>query len=263
MRKIIFLLVTLTAFNSFFVFAQDSDTLAGLQRQADLLSRDFFDGKISIDEFESRFTVLSRQMQTMIRQIDQGSPALTMTQASRIIELMEDLKYLEGQRNDKWIGNTEFNTRSSQIKQEIDIIFEPFRGSRTAERQLTEINDLINSRWPGSIVGWPPSKGKDSVGELCGLGPFVQSDGTRASYSFGKHSAFGPVTTYTIYQTGAGDDVFQDLKSQIESASGRSMRFRGDNTYRIDALGSSGNEVYLDLMMYRDVVCLNISRYFN
>ena len=260
MKRIILIFMTLFMC-AVFLRAQNYDAIAELQRMAEQLSQDYFSEKISLEEFQKQFNELSSQMSPVIRYMEQSSPSFSDAQARRIEELMDQSKYLEMQFNNKLIGEDYFAVRSGIIKQEQDLIIRPFENSITAQRQLSEISQAISSRWPGTIAGWPPAWGKDSVGELCGLGPFFQSEGTRASYSYGKHSVFEPVSIFSIYQTGADEKVFMDLKNQIERAAGKPPVYRGNDSYSAEVINPAMKRIFLEIYMYRDVVCFTVSNY--
>ena len=258
MKRIFVILILVSA-----GFLYGQSTIYELQQKADQLSQDYFSEKISLDEFQSRLDELSRQMQPLLRQMEQSSPSYSGAQVKRIEELMDQSKQIEMEFNNGLINENFFSVRSQLLQQELDIIIKPIEYSMTAQKQLTEINRTISGRWPGTTAGWPPAFGSDSVGELCGLGPFFQSAGTRASYSYGKHSVFGSVSIINIYQTNADAQVFQNLKNQIEKAAGRIMQFYGNESYRVEVLNPSGERVFLEIYMYRDVVCFTISNFYS
>ncbi|MCL2479027.1 MAG: hypothetical protein FWF22_05970, partial [Treponema sp.] len=223
MKKFILILVIPLLFCTFLLSAQGQgqDSYAQLQSEMEELSSQYFAEKISFDEFQKQYTELNLRMQSVFRTMELNSPSFTDDQMSRIEELLEQSKELEARHNNQQINDEYYDTNNKVISQEMEFLTTPFANSVTAQKQLEDINQKIAERWPGSKAGWPPAFGKNSIGELCGLGPFFQGEGTLASYSYGIHSIFEPVSIYNIYQTGAGDNVFQDLKNQIEKAAGK------------------------------------------
>ncbi|MCL2832773.1 MAG: hypothetical protein FWD78_06355 [Treponema sp.] len=263
MKKLPLLLILLTLPGIYFLHAQgqQSDSLAQLQQSAEQLSRAYFDDEITLDEFNRQYTELGVRMQAIVRQMEQDSPSLSDDQANRIENLMEQSKLLEMRHNNNLVTDEYFTAGASVLKNELDLLTGPYTDSLAAQRQLTRISKTIDDRWPGLKPGWPPAWDADSVGELCGLGPFTQSQGTRASYSIGKSSVFDPVSLISIYQTSADDRVLTELKNQVEKLSGKTMEYRGDNTYRVDVVNQKNENVYLEIYFYRDVVLLTIGLY--
>jgi len=76
--------------------------------------------------------------------------------------------------------------------------------------------------------------GAGGVVDICGYGPFIHGTGTRASFTTYRGAMTSPVYSFDIYQTNANQTTFNDLRRQIEQATGKQLEKLNDSgTYRM------------------------------
>jgi hypothetical protein len=252
------------------IFTQDTSRLNELTKQMEQLSNDFQVGKITAQQFQQQALVIQEEMQAAaqsIRQetqrqvrsgeaenqrLSQTTPSFTDVEMREILDLRDRYNKVIVQFNEGRITEAEAARQTEPIQKEIDRIYAPYKNLENEMLynigiQQAELDEQLNNLWPGATLGWPPASGERNYLEVSGLSrPIRQAAGTRASYSSRRSSAFGPIIHYWIYQTGANQTAFDDLKRQIESITGQEMekmpQSRASNGYRLFVLRKVDND---------------------
>jgi hypothetical protein len=261
MKKILCLFIFIMAFG-ISTFCQDKTKIDQIQKQIEQLVNDYMSQKITADVYNEKLAELQNDLKTAL---DAGTDSHPVDR-KRLELLWDQYNILTATRNGKKIAEAEYAAKAQPLAEEIKILEgnnKPLSAANFAI--VNEARENIKKLWPGSIPGWPPAEGKDSIKELIGLGPFIQSAGTRASYSFTRNGFNGPVNSFTIYQTGVIENTFQDLKNQIERIVGKPMENSSSITkeyYRIwvPNPGRDGTGINLDLEVYNNAVRFSISK---
>jgi len=241
LRKNIFLVIALFAMVTAIlpqVQAQDMEALMRIVEHYQQLTRqataDYEAGRITFQEAIRRSEQYSLEMQAAIQQAQQASPTFTQAQLQRIEDLLEQSQVLQAQYNEGRINQTEFNRRSAPINDEYERITKPLIDtSLAAQQQIGEIGNRIKQRWPGANAGWPQADTDNGYRTATGIGPFRQASGTRASFSYSVVHGGGAFSNYTIYQTGANEQMFRDLIRQVETVTGLTMKMTDTNGYQV------------------------------
>jgi hypothetical protein len=261
MKKIICLVIYITVLAGS-IFGQNQAKIDQIQKQIEQLFNDYTAKKITADVFNQRLAELQNDIKAAF---DEGTDSRPVD-GKRLELLLDQYNTLTASHNDKKISDTEYAAKAQPLADEIKILEGNGKPLSAANYAIVnEARENIKKLWPGSIPGWPPSEGKDSIKELIGLGPFVQSAGTKASYNFTRNGFNGPVNSFSIYQTGAVQTVFQNLKSQIERITGKPMEKVNSITgdfYRIwvPNPGRDGTGINLDLEIKGNAVLFSISK---
>ncbi len=240
-NKHIMLFITLLAIGLMLVPAQDMERVRQLEQEMKQLSLDFSAGKITAQQLQERFAAIQQELQQQGRQQQEAQQNLrsqgasySQAQIQQIETILDNHKHLEAQFNEHRISGAAYTEQAEQNSRELRRIIEPFADSNAAALQYYEAEERVNRLWLGSVLGMPPEKGafpnddRDrsylEVGDLSH--PIRQAPNTRASYSpLRAGGAFGFIARYTVYQTGAGANqaALEDLRRQVESATGHSM----------------------------------------
>jgi hypothetical protein len=243
-------------------FSQDTAKLDQIQKRMEQVVNDYMAKKITGDVYQQKMTELQNEMKTAL---DAGTDKRPVD-GKRLELLWDQYHTLTAAHNEKKISDADYAARAQPLVNEIKMLEgndKPLSAANFAIVQ--EARENVKQLWPGSIPGWPPPEGKDSIKELTGLGPFVQSAGTKASYSFSRNGFNGPVNSFTIYQTGAVHPVFQNLKTQIESITGKPME-KTDSVTRdfyhvwVPDPGRAGTGINLDIEIKGNAVQFSISK---
>jgi hypothetical protein len=237
------------------VQAQDVRKIEQISQEVVQVQADFEAGKITPQQFQQRLTELSQQLEVAKKELLNSGASFTPAQLQRMETLMDQGKNLEAQYNTGLITEADYTRQATEVQGEINDIAAPFQGSPSASMQSAEMEKRIKQRWPGSVAGWPPAQGafpRDDheersyleVGDLSH--PLQQASGTRASYSPGTRvgGIFGFIARYRIFQTGDGANqaALEDLKRQVESATGKTMeRNRSGDGYYLEFIDSRTN----------------------
>jgi hypothetical protein len=244
------------------VFSQDKAKIDQIQQQMEQLVNDYMVKKITVDVYQQKMIELQNEMKAAF---DAGTDDRPVD-GKRLELLWDKYNILTAAHNGKKINDADYAAKAQPLVNEIKMLEGNDKPLSSANFAIVnETRENVKKLWPGSIPGWPPSEEKDSIKELIGLGPFVQSAETRASYSFTRNGFNGPVNSFTIYQTGAVQTVFQDLKSQIERITGKSMEKANSITrdfYRtwVPNPGRDGTGINLDLEIRGNAVQFSISK---
>jgi len=212
-----------------------------LTQEMNQLQADFLAGRITLAQFQSRVALLQNeianmntQAQVARQQAEQSGASFSQAQLQRIETLLDQDKSLEAQNNERRITEADYTRQATAVRNELNQITAPFKGSPSAAIQYAEVEERIKKLWPGTIAGWPPTVGafpRDSedrsyleVGDL--NHPLRQGANTRASYYPRARigGIFGFIASYRIFQTGANQATLEDLRRQIESATGKTMQ---------------------------------------
>lgn len=200
------------------IFPQDYDRIG---RELEQLSKDFQAGKITAQQYQQRAAALQQEML--------AGPSITASQLQRIEALLEQDKRLEAQFNEGNITEEAYKQQSTATRNEINQIFTPFRNSASAQLQYKEIEDRVNTRWLGSIIGWP-----SNTVFLDRTWPVLrQPAGTGASYSiqqFVGEDARPVLDSFTLYLNNATEADYQNLKRQIENGIGSTFNEQNGHT---------------------------------
>jgi hypothetical protein len=226
------------------VSAQDAAKMRQLEQELNQLSADFSAGKITTPQFQQRAQAIALEMQAaqsaQVQRIEQASSpySLTDAQVRRLVELMDQGKSTQAQENEGRVTKAAAEQRYAQIQREIDQIYAPFTNltpEQTANlaRQQQDIETQVTKLWPNHIPGWPAA---ESYVRLMGLRSGLrQAANTRASW-YGKqfHSPYTSTDgtrVVQIAQTGAGANqaALEDLRRQVEAATGKTMKRLADD----------------------------------
>jgi len=245
LKKSVLLIVALLAVGVMItplVQAQDMNRVNELSKQIQQLVQDNIAGKISDAEMQRRVAILqdeimaamqakqqemsgivqeAEQRQTQAnqaeaerRQTADTGRTMTSAQVTRMTAIREQLKRLETQVYEKRITEAEYNRQAGPLVQEAEKIMEPIGISTAAMNQNKEIENSINRRWPGRYIGWPsfaefPEKFRLPT-------TWRQPTGTVASYT-------PDISSFDVYMTNATEATLNDMKQQIEKATGLKM----------------------------------------
>jgi uncharacterized membrane protein len=237
------------------VQAQDTGRIEQISREVGQVQADFEAGKITPQQLNQRLSELNRQMEAAREELLNSGASFSTAQLQRMETLMDEDKRLEAQYNTGLIAEEEYARQANEVRGAINGIAAPFQGSPSASVQAAEMEKRIQQLWPGSVAGWPPAEGafpRDTrdrsyleVGDL--TRPLRQASGTRASYTPGTRvgGVFGFIARYRIFQTGDGAnrEALEDLKRQIESATGKTMeRNRSGDGYYLEFIDNRSND---------------------
>jgi uncharacterized membrane protein len=234
------------------VQAQNTERIEQVAREVGQVQADFEAKKITLQQFQQRLTELNRQLEAAKKELSNSGASFSPAQLRRMETLMDEDKSLEARYNAGLITEAEYTRLVTDVRGEINGIAAPFQGSHSASTQSAEMEKRTKQRWPGSVAGWPPAQGafpRDTtersyleVGDL--RHPLRQAPGTRASYSLGNRvgGVFGFIARYRIFQTGDGANqaALEDLRRQVESATGKTMK-RSENGYYLEFVDSRSN----------------------
>ena len=243
LKKNVLLVLSLLLFGLVVASAQDTTRIQQISREMEQVQADFIAGKITPQQLQQRLSELSQQMEAARSSFNSQGASFSQAQLQRIETLLDQDKSLEAQFNNGHISEASYTQQANTLRTELNQIVEPFKGSPSASIQYTEVEEKIKKLWPGSIMGWPPNEGafpRDErdrsyleVGDL--NRPLRQAPNTRASYSPTTRigGAFGFIGGYRIFQTGANQAALEDLRRQIETATGKTMgrNQRGDGYF--------------------------------
>ena len=256
LKKSLLIFVALLTVGLSTVSAQDTTRLQQLEREMTQLTADFQAGKITAQQYQQRMTAMMQEFQTASnatanaqrQQIEQASSAYRYTDAQmrRLLEIYDQSNMIMANYNEKRITEADAARQTEPLKREIEQINAPFANlsreqSAILGNQSAELEKQLKQMWPGAIMGMPPLKGafpndeRDrnymEVGDL--TRPIRQMTNTKASYSCLR--GLGRIVAYDIYLTGTGANqaALENLKRQIEAATGKTMERnqRGDGYY--------------------------------
>ncbi|ULQ58664.1 hypothetical protein K7I13_08835 [Brucepastera parasyntrophica] len=218
----------------------------------DQLVKDFQAGNITMEEYikgiqEHTAEFQRQQLQGALDEAKQNQTAIDASDASvfpsdRFVQLHDELYTLAAARNDGRMNTADYETRAKPLSDEIERIINndgrPMSQANGA--RYLEAGEAVRKLWPGQQPGWPPAEGRNSIREVCDLGPFTQPSGTRASYSYSFPGAGSELGSIRIYITGNTNAIYREMRSQIERISGRKMESKPDDSY-----GTQNLEIYM------------------
>jgi hypothetical protein len=249
LKKIITLAFALMVVGLAVVPAQDTTRMQQIARELEQAAADFAAGRINAQQFQQRANTLNQQMEDARRVIERSGASLSQAPLQRIETLLDQDKSLEAQFNEKRITEADYTRQANAVRNELNQIIDQVKGSPSAAIQYAEVEGRIKKLWPGSIPGWPSATVEGGINylEIGGLNrPIRQAAGTRASYNIGRTTFSAPISSYIIYQSGANQAAFDDLKRQIENITGQTMermdQTGGLNGYRLYVLRKVDND---------------------
>jgi hypothetical protein len=263
MKRILFLSIYFFFFGSL-AYGQNTTKIDLITKQIEQLVADYFAQKITAEEYKQK----QEELQIELRAAYDEDSDSTPVDGNRLEQLYDQYYTLTAANRARQISDTEYKSKAEPIANEIKNITER---KLTAQnfRIVEEVQNKVKKLWPGTNAGWPPSEGKDSVKELCGLGPFVQSAGTRASYSSSRMGFNGPINFFALFQTGQTDSAFNEMKRQVERMAGKPMERHERSIYKngeffrvwVANPGRDGTGLNLDLYITeQDAVVLDIAK---
>jgi len=239
MKKIIILVIAFLVIGFSAVYAQSAND--SLQKITSLVN-DFSAGKISQDEYLRLLQVYQDEYQKAVleeanraaapaQREAAASSTYTQAQLNRIEELYVQWKRLQAGFTEGRVTRADYERQYPPIEREIDSITAPLKSSANANRQLLNINESLEKRWPGTFAGWPQADAENGYrtatkkpgDNFGGIGPLRQGAGTTASFSYMRDNV--SFSSYTIYQTGATAQTLADMRRQIEAMTGQTMAF--------------------------------------
>ena len=258
-KKSIFLLAVLLVIGLTLVQAQDESYW---MNQMEQLGADLQAGKITQEEYTRRWIEIIEGQQAALQRQQQAMPTYTQAQLSRFEELLEQQINIQLRFNEGRISNAEATRLFAPVEREINELRVLNSGSAQAVQQIMAVSEAVKERWPGSLAGWPPMRGTEGVVDICGYGPFTQGTGTRASFTTYRGAMTSPVHSFDIYQTNANQTTFNDLRRQIEQATGKQLeRLNNSNIYRMWVPDPDGGTGYhLDLILENNTLVFRIAK---
>ncbi len=217
------------------MYGQNQAKIDQITNQMKQLYADYAAKKITIEEYKQKDAELLKELQAAFEEGFDSTPV-----DGKKLEQLYDQQYtLTAAHRDGKISDTEYQTRVRPITDEINKIMERKLTSSNSAIVL-EAHNNVKKLWPGSNPGWPPAEGKNSVREVCNLGPFTQPSGTRASYSLSFPGGGSELGSIRIYITGNTNTIYREMQNQIEGISGRKMESKPDSSY-----GTQNLEIYM------------------
>jgi len=222
---------------------QQQQRAAELTRQLEQATADFSAGKITMAEYQRKVTEIQNeiakmnsQAQTAQQQAAQSGASFSQAQLQRIEALLDQNNNLEAQYNDRRITEADYTRQMTALRNELNQITAPFKGSPSAAIQYAGVEERVKKLWPRAKPGWPYGQGQNRFIEAFEYGPFTQSRGTRASYSIVSNFVGDVVYDLFITQTGGQPDVvFREMKNQIERIfSGKVIKVNVNNANNYD-----------------------------
>ena len=149
---------------------------------------------------------------------------VTSTQLLRLFEIRDQRMYLQYLLNSGYISRDEFRERDLSLEQsEVDLILPIIQADQVAYIYLDEyIKDEIQKIWYSFPPGMPSSQ---IIQEILGF-VIQQPQGTRVT-SFTREGGWQRIQIYFTHST---DQVFNNLKQQLETGFRTSMTHEPNNS---------------------------------